>query len=107
MRGCRLYHQGGSGCRSHGSCLDGIEPDGCLTSVGMVVGDQPFVILYFTSLVLVWKPYSPPGGAEFRTHGSYSVQLSQLHVLYVVCTGLSLCRVKPGPVDSDLIFVES
>ena len=25
--GNRIYHQGGSGCRSHGSCLDGIEPD--------------------------------------------------------------------------------
>ena len=25
--GNHSYHQGGSGCRSHGSCLDGIEPD--------------------------------------------------------------------------------
>ena len=44
----------------------------------MVVGEQPFVcLIYLASLVLVWQPSSPPGGAEFRTHRSCSVQLSK------------------------------
>ena len=37
--GNRIYHQGGAGCRTHGSCLAGIEPDARVKSVGMIIGE--------------------------------------------------------------------
>ena len=89
--GNRIYHQGGSGCRSHGSCLDGFEPDARLNVVGMVVGEQPLVLcIIIASLVPVWQPYAPPGGAEARTHKSCSAELSQTHIPRDVCTILEI-----------------
>ena len=96
--GNRIYHQRGSGCRSHGSCLDGIEPDARLNVVGMVVGDQPLVLYYYyyyfsgTGLATV---FTTRGG---RVQDSWELLcgIEPVTCPRDVCTGWSLRRVKPG-----------
>ena len=94
--GNRIYHQGGSGCRSHRSCLDGIEPDARLNSVGIVVGSQLFV---FISLPLWYRlaTVSTTRGAECRTHLSCFVAIKPVARPYKACAqgGVSLGDSDP------------
>ena len=83
--------RGGQGVGLTRAALMVFEPDARLNVVGMVVGEQPLVLcIIIASLVPVWQPYAPPGGAEARTHKSCSAELSQTHVPRDVCTILEI-----------------
>ena len=94
--GNRIYHQGGSGCRSHRSCLDGIEPDARLNSVGIVVGSQLFV---FISLPLWYRlatvSTTRGGGVQDSFELLCSNQASRTSIQGVCQGGVSLGDSDP------------